>query len=274
MGVTDPDLAGPVAPPREDHPAPVRDQTPAQPRQPPGPEPRPPRRRRWPRRLLRGGLALLVIAGATLASAELATPPVTTAPALVTAIDRAHHSEPISVDPSWRVARAIVAAEDAGFYANHGIDLGGMVRGLWGKLTGRDLGGSTITEQLAKAIYESGRTDLVARVAEVALALKLEGHYGKQAILSMYMSAIYYGHGFYGVLAASEGYFGLPPGRLSWGQAALLAGLPQAPSLLDPLRHLSLARERQGYVLGRLVANGVLSRAKAGAAARAPLGLR
>ena len=270
MGVTDPDLAGTLALPRAEDPGPAPDQPST-----PHPEQGPPRgRRRWPRRLLRGGLALLVVAGAILASAEIATPQVTSAPALVTAIDRAHHSEPVSVEPSWRVARAIVAAEDAGFYGNHGIDVPGVIRGLWGRLTGHDLGGSTITEQLAKAIYENGQTGLVDRVAEVALALKLEGHYGKDAILSMYMSAIYYGHGFYGVLAASEGYFGLPPGRLSWGQAALLAGLPQAPSLLDPLRHLAIARERQGYVLNRLVATGVLSRSRAAAAERAPLGLR
>jgi penicillin-binding protein 1A len=90
----------------------------------------------------------------------------------------------------------------------------------------------------------------------------------------MYLSAIYFGNGYYGVLAASEGYFGLPPDQLSWAQASLLAGLPQAPTMLDPLQHLALARQRQSYVIDRLVATGVLTRAQAAAAAAAPLDLR
>ena len=109
-------------------------------------------------------------------------------------------------------------------------------------MTGVDEGGSTITEQLAKVIYTGGRTGITDRVAQVALALKLDGHFTKAAVLSMYLSAIYFGHGYYGVLAASEGYFGRLPDQLSWAQASLLAGLPQAPSLLDPLQHLAAAR--------------------------------
>jgi penicillin-binding protein 1A len=239
----------------------------------PGPPPHA-RRRRWPGHLGRAVLVLLLIPGTALAGAELATPPVAGAPSLVTAIDRAHHAMPVAADPSWRVSQAIVAAEDAGFANNPGIDVGGFVRALWGWTTGVDKGGSTITEQLAKVIYTGGRTGITDQVAQVALALKLDGHYTKPAVLSMYLSAIYFGNGYYGVLAASEGYFGLLPGQLSWAQASLLAGLPWAPSLLDPLDHLALARSRQAYVLDRLVATGALSRAQAEAAAAAPLGLR
>lgn len=72
----------------------------------------------------------------------------------------------------------------------------------------------------------------------------------------------------------AQGYFGLASSQQSWIQAALLAGLPQSPSLLDPFHHLSLARQRRDYVLGRLVATGVLTQAQAGAAATAPFGLR
>jgi penicillin-binding protein 1A len=235
-----------------------------------------PGRLRSPRRryLLRGVLALLVIAGTLLGGAEMATPTVTGAPALVAAIDREHGSAPVPAEPSWRVSEAIVAAEDGTFYSNDGIDVAGVGRALWGWFTGVDEGGSTITEQLAKVLYTGGRTGVSDRVAQVALALKLDGHYTKPAILSMYLSAIYFGNGYYGVLAASEGYFGLAPGRLTWTQASLLAGLPQAPSLLDPLEHLALARQRQSYVLDRLVTTGVLSRAQAAAAAAAPLDLR
>jgi penicillin-binding protein 1A len=219
-------------------------------------------------------LALLLIPAAVLAGAEMVTPAVSGAPALVTAIDRAHGSAPVPAEPSWRVSEAMVAAEDGTFYSNDGIDAAGLGRALWGWLTGVDGGGSTITEQLAKVLYTNGRTGVPDRVAQVALALKLDGHYTKTAVLSMYLSAIYFGNGDYGVLAASEGYFGLSPDRLSWGQASLLAGLPQAPSLLDPLQHLALARQRQAYVLDRLVSSGVLTRARAAAAAAAPLDLR
>jgi penicillin-binding protein 1A len=230
--------------------------------------------RRWPRRVLRTGLTVLLIAAAILAAAEIATPPVEGAPDLVTAIDSAHRTIPVQAEPSWRVAQAIVAAEDSGFYTNDGVDGVGLIRAFWGWMTGVDEGGSTITEQLAKVIYTGGRTGITDRVAQVALALKLDGHYTKAAVLSMYLSAIYFGNGYYGVLAASEGYFGRLPDQLSWAQASLLAGLPQAPSLLDPLQHPAAARSRQGYVLDRLVATGVLTRAEADAAAAAPLDLR
>ena len=258
--------AGVAAPPLPGHP----------PAEPEGsvPAPRRPRRGGWPRPLLPALLIVVLLPCTFLAGVELATPPVAGAPALVAAVDRDHHTVPIPADPSWRVSQAIVAAEDAGFYVNPGIDVTGLVRAAWGWVTGVDEGGSTITEQLAKVIYTGGRTGITDRVAQVALALKLNGHYTKPAILSMYLSAIYFGNGYYGVLAASEGYFGLLPAQLSWAQASLLAGLPQAPSLLDPLHNLALARERQSYVLDRLVATGALTRAAAAAAAAAPLGLR
>ena len=262
-----PDPAAPAAAgPEGATPAPG---TPARPSPAPG-------RLRLPRSryLFRGVLALLLIPAAVLAGAEMVTPAVSGAPALVTAIDRAHGSAPVPAEPSWRVSEAMVAAEDGTFYSNDGIDAAGLGRALWGWLTGVDGGGSTITEQLAKVLYTNGRTGVPDRVAQVALALKLDGHYTKTAVLSMYLSAIYFGNGDYGVLAASEGYFGLSPDRLSWGQASLLAGLPQAPSLLDPLQHLALARQRQAYVLDRLVSSGVLTRARAAAAAAAPLDLR
>lgn len=232
------------------------------------------RRRRWRRWVLRGVLVALILPGAALAAAQLVTPSVQDAPSRVAAIDTLHHSAPVEVRPSWRVVRAVVAAEDSSFYSNHGIDLPGLARALWGRVIGRDLGGSTISEQLAKVVYQQGRTGLLDRLAEVGLALKLRGHYSAEAVLSMYLSAIYYGHGYFGVLAASEGYFGLPPNRLTWGQAAMLAGLPQSPTSLDPLRHLAAARRRQAYVLDQLVDVGALSAAQARAAASAPLGLR
>jgi membrane peptidoglycan carboxypeptidase len=137
----------------------------------------------------------------------------------------------------------------------------------------RDPGGSTIAQQLAKQLYiraDSLRTTL----EEIGLGVKLSLTYSKPRVLEMYLNAVYFGHGYWGDVAAARGYFGASPGELNWGQAAMLAGLPQAPSAYDPVRHLTLARERQRHVLARLVATGTLTPRRAALAAREPLHLR
>jgi penicillin-binding protein 1A len=111
-------------------------------------------------------------------------------------------------------------------------------------------------------------------VKEAELALKLDASYSKTEILRLYLAEVYFGHGFYGLPAAAEGYFGAAPARLSWAQASMLAGLVQAPSAYDPIRHLSTGRLRQQHVLHRLLTTGVLSAAQAGTAFAAPLGLQ
>ena len=204
---------------------------------------------------------------------ELVTPNVDQAPERVVAIDRAAGAVPVMISLDAPIARSLMAAEDANFLRHHGIDGPAAARAFWGLMIQRDLGGTTIDDQLAKVVYLNGATDVLSRLSEIALALKLDGHYSKSAILSMYLDAVYFGHGFTGVTAASQGYFGLAPEQLSWGQAALLAGLPQAPSALDPFRHLAAARTRQRYVLDRLVSEGQLTAAEADAAAAAPLHL-
>lgn len=219
-------------------------------------------------------LCLLVVAGTTMALAELLTPAVGDAAARVTAVDASHHSHPVNVASTDKIAIATVAAEDERFYSHHGIDTLGLLRAAWGGLTGVDRGGSTLDQQLAKNLYTNGQTGFLSRISQVAIALKLEGHYTKTAILSMYVDAVYYGHGYYGITAASLGYFGVTVPQLSWPEAALLAGLPQAPSLLDPYHNLSLAKQRQQYVLSRLVATGKLTQAAADTAAHAPLVLQ
>ncbi len=93
-------------------------------------------------------------------------------------------------------------------------------------------------------------------------------------ILDMYLNAAYYGHGYWGELAAARGYFGTSPAGLDWAQAAMLAGLPQAPAALDPLKHYVLAKQRQRHVLHQLVVNQYLNRAQADAAYAEPLDLR
>ncbi len=223
---------------------------------------------------VRVALLVLVLIGTVLAAAAVTTPAVDDAAARVASIDRSHGSVAVPVATTDHIALAVVAAEDGRFYSHHGVDALGVVRALGGRLTGTDAGGSTLDQQLAHALYVPGGNGLWAGAQEVALSLKLEGHFTKQAILDLYLNAVYYGHGYYGIAAASEGYFGVVPAQLSWGQAALLAGLLQAPSALDPTQHLAAALLRRQYVVGRLVETGALTAVQATLVAASPVALR
>ena len=173
-----------------------------------------------------------------------------------------------------RVGQAVVATEDSRFYRNHGVDLPGALRGLLGAIVGNtDAGGATLDQQLAKILYTPNRADVIAKIEQVILAVKIDHSYSKSHILRDYLASVYFGHGYYGLSAAAYGYFGLTPAQLSWAQASLLAGLVQAPTAYDPITHYNLAKQRQHLVLNRLVATGVLSRSQADGAFAAPLGI-
>jgi penicillin-binding protein 1A len=113
-----------------------------------------------------------------------------------------------------------------------------------------------------------------ATLRQIGLGIKLGLHWSHHQVLAMYLNVNYYGHGFWGVRQADAGYFGVAPARLTWSEAAMLAGLLQAPSAYDPLRHLELAKQRQQHVLAQLVANGKLTQRQAASAYRAQLPLR
>jgi penicillin-binding protein 1A len=136
-----------------------------------------------------------------------------------------------------------------------------------------DAGGATIEQQLAKMLYTDGHQGTMDRIEQVGLALKLDRTYTKAQILRMYLDTAYFGHGYYGVDAAAQGYFGRSAAHLTWPQAALLAGLVQAPTAYDPVTHPALATSRRAHVLDRLAATGALPEARASAFARAGLGL-
>ncbi|MHB8451843.1 MAG: transglycosylase domain-containing protein [Mycobacteriales bacterium] len=236
-------------------------------------------RRRWRRWGRAGGLfvvLLIGLCGSTVGVLWPLTPGVGDAGRRIAARLAAVGDPVLAALPSPdRVGQAVLATEDSRFYSEPGIDPIGIARAALGALRGSgDQGGATIDQQLAKVLYTPESTSFPAEVEQVILALKFEVHYSKATILRMYLAAVYFGHGCYGLPAAAEGYFGLPPGSLSWGQASLLAGLVQAPSAYDPLAHLALARARQRHVLDRLVATHVLSRAQADIAYAEPLGLR
>jgi penicillin-binding protein 1A len=168
------------------------------------------------------------------------------------------------------VAEATVAVEDRRFYDHGALDVRSLARVAWWTVTGRaqDPGGATITLQLARVLFGRGQ------VRDLALAFKLQDRFSRERILELYLDSVYYGHAARGIQAASRTYFGTSVRRLTWAQASLLAGLPQAPSAYDPLEHLALARRRQREVLDALVATGALTRARALRVSAEPLRLR
>ncbi len=170
---------------------------------------------------------------------------------------------------------ALIATEDRSFYHNYGIDFEGIARAFVVDVThGKPLqGGSTITEQLVKDIFLSSRKTIPRKLKQIALAIMLSQSMSKNEVLSLYLNEVYLGHGAYGVGQAAERYFGRPVWKLSPGQCAVLAGLPQAPSLYDPLTDPRLARMRQEEVLKGMVSVGYITSQQARTISRQPLGV-
>jgi penicillin-binding protein 1A len=176
---------------------------------------------------------------------------------------------------SPNMQHAIIAIEDHNFYHNEGFDFSSIIRAAIVDFTHRSAlqGASTITEQLAKTLYLHDNRTLTYKIQEFLLGLELARRYTKNQILDMYLNEVYLGNGAYGVATAAKAYFNESPSQLTVAQAALLAGLPQAPSLYDPLTHYQLAKMRQKQVLDAMVKWGYLTPAQAAQAYRAPLGL-
>ncbi|MGY2004707.1 transglycosylase domain-containing protein [Blastococcus sp. SYSU DS1024] len=226
-------------------------------------------------RILRAGVRLvagvLVLLCAAFAVGWAVTPDVADAEQRVAERLAEHGGTPTTTgEVPPRIAAALLATEDSRFGSHPGIDWRGALRAPLGVVVGRDLGGSTIQHQLARVLYEDGATDAGARARSVVLAVKLDRAWTDEQLLRMYLDAVYFGHGFYGVQAAAEGYFGLAPDELDWAQATVLVGLVQGPSAYDPFVHPERAAARQAHVLDRLVAVGTLSRSEADRIAAEP----
>jgi penicillin-binding protein 1A len=177
-------------------------------------------------------------------------------------------------DVPQNFARPLIATEDHRFYSEPGVDPLAVGRVAWAKVTGgSDQGGATIEQQLAKLLYTPTETGFNAEVKQVVLAVKLNLAYSKQQILDLYAEAAYYGNGYYGLEAASCGYFGHPAKDLTVNQGAMLAGVVNAPSVDDPISDPDNARARLEHVIARMVAVGDLTNAQAQQALAAPLGL-
>ncbi len=174
-----------------------------------------------------------------------------------------------------RVRNAFIANEDHNFYTHHGVDFSGIARAALADYQHKQFqGASTITQQLARALFLSNEVSISRKIQEALLAFEIERYYTKDEILERYLNLIYFGAGAYGIDAASHTYFGTSVSNLSLPQAAMLAGLPAAPSDYSPFVNLKRAIERQHHVLERMHDSGYISRAQLASAKSAPLGLR
>jgi membrane peptidoglycan carboxypeptidase len=158
---------------------------------------------------------------------------------------------------------ATVAIEDKGFYTNPGFDIQGIVRSILDNIRAGHIvgGGSTITQQLAKQQFLTPDQTIGRKIRELALAYELNQAYSKNQIMELYLNKSFYGSQSYGVEAAAQGYFHIPSSKLDLAQAAVLAGLPQAPTEWNPVLNPDAAKLRQTEVLQAMVNSNFISQA-------------
>lgn len=163
------------------------------------------------------------------------------------------------------VKEAIVAVEDNRFYSHHGFDPQGIARAALVNLQYGTIeeGASTITQQLVKNLFLSHEQTMGRKAEELLLALDIEANYSKDEILELYLNTIYYGSNFYGIGQASQGYFGKKPKDLQLPESAMLAGVPNAPSVYSPYVDFMMAKKRQIVVLDAMVRAGYIDKTMA-----------
>jgi penicillin-binding protein 1A len=171
---------------------------------------------------------------------------------------------------------AFVSAEDARFYQHKGFDLQSIFRAMFKNVEAGKIvqGGSTITQQVAKLMYLSPERKYIRKLKEAILSYRIDKYLTKDEILNLYLNQIYLGHGTYGIESASLGYFGKNAKQLTLPEAALLAGLPKAPTTYSPYLYYDRAKQRQIYVLTQMMENGYITKEQMDAAVQAPLKLR
>ena len=156
--------------------------------------------------------------------------------------------------------QAVVAVEDRKFYNHWGFDMEGIFRASLVNLQYGQVkeGASTITQQLVKNLFLSQEQTMGRKAEEFVLAMDMELNYSKDEILELYLNTIYFGSGYYGIKEASQGYFGKEPAMLALPESAMLAGIPNAPSLYSPYVDFMLAKKRQFIVMDAMTAAGYL----------------
>jgi len=168
---------------------------------------------------------------------------------------------PVTIDEiPAQLTNAFIAGEDARFYEHPGVDYQGISRAAWSLLTTgeKTIGGSTITQQLARNFFLTSEKTFTRKIKEIFLALKIERQLDKNLILELYLNKIFLGYRAYGVGAAAEVYYGKSTSELSLAQCAMIAALPKAPSRINPIHSPERALERRNYVLSRMLDLGYI----------------
>lgn len=167
---------------------------------------------------------------------------------------------PLSQMPE-QLKQAFIAAEDARFYKHKGIDFFSIIRAFIKNIEAGTIvqGGSTITQQVTKSFFLTPERSYERKIKEAILAYRIDKAFKKEEILYLYLNQIYLGHGAYGVESAANNYFGKTTREMNLAECAILAGLPQAPSRYSPFRFPERAKQRQIYVLNRMLAEGFIT---------------
>lgn len=174
------------------------------------------------------------------------------------------------------VVHAVLAIEDHRFYEHVGVDLRGLTRAAMHVITegNKGQGGSTITMQVARNFFLTRKKTYLRKVNEILLALKIERELSKQEILELYLNKIYFGKRAYGVAAAAKVYYGKDLNELTLAESAMIAGLPQAPSSINPINNPVGAQARRTQVLERMLENNYITQAQFNDAVKAPIATR
>ena len=172
-----------------------------------------------------------------------------------------------------RLQDAFLATEDSRFYDHHGLDPIGIARAIYVAVSngGASQGASTITQQLARNFFLTPEKKLIRKVREAVLAVEIENTLSKQEILELYLNKIFLGYRSYGVAAAAQTYFGKNLDELTLSEMAVIAGLPKAPSTMNPLYSPKRAEERRNVVLGRMLDENKITKAEYDAAIKEPI---
>ena len=184
---------------------------------------------------------------------------------LLGSIPAERNREPVTTrNMSPWLPKSTTAIEDRRFWEHGAVDYVGIARAAWTDLTaGKVLeGGSTITQQLVRNLYTGQERTFTRKIKEACLAIKLASKWPKPKILNEYLNTVYYGNHAYGVEAASQTYFSKHASQLTLLQSALLAGLPQAPSVYDPFHNPQAALDRRDEVLRALLDNNDITLAQ------------
>ncbi|MDY4281069.1 MAG: penicillin-binding protein 1A [[Pasteurella] mairii] len=176
-------------------------------------------------------------------------------------------------DVPKKLIEAVLATEDSRFYEHHGLDPIGIARAISVAISqgGASQGASTITQQLARNFFLTPEKNIIRKAKEAILAIEIENTLTKDEILELYLNKIYLGYRAYGVAAAAKTYFGKALNQLTLSEMAIIAGLPKAPSTMNPLYSLKRAEERRNVVLGRMLDMNYISKAEYDEASKEPI---